>query len=161
MIDAVFDRGYYRLIRYTDSQGKVLVSSEHELALDDVPQWFLKLVDLKAPEVSTEVNRGWTPAGTLTVASHPGYAYRSLWSKTFHGVWLFGSGLLLAIIGLNILLNIILRPLKRLERQADAICHKRFEVQPVLPKTRDLRRVVEAMNRMAGNWISSLMRRSF
>ncbi|MGI9280405.1 MAG: bifunctional diguanylate cyclase/phosphodiesterase [Endozoicomonas sp.] len=148
MIDAIFDRGYYRIIRFTDPHGKVLVNSEHDLVLDDVPSWFVSLVALKAPEVSTEVNRGWNLAGTLYVASHPGYAYRSLWDKTLHSTWLFGCGLLLAIIGLNILLRIILRPLKRLEQQADAICQKRFDIQTRRPKTRDLRRVVEAMNRM-------------
>ncbi|WP_062265304.1 bifunctional diguanylate cyclase/phosphodiesterase [Endozoicomonas arenosclerae] len=150
MIDAIFDRGYYRVIRFTDAEGNVLVSSEHDLVLDDVPGWFVSLVSLKAPEVSTEVNRGWNLAGTLYVSSHPGYAYRSLWSKTLHSTWLFGCGLLVAVLGLNLLLKITLRPLKRLEQQANAICEKRFDVQTRLPKTRDLRRVVEAMNRMVG-----------
>lgn len=150
MIDAVFDRGYYRVIRFTSIEGEVLVNSEHALVLDDVPDWFMSIVDLKAPEVSTEVNRGWTPLGTLYVSSHPGFAYRNLWAKTLHGLWLFGGALLVAIAGLHIFLNIVLRPLRRLEKQADAICQKRFEVQTSLPKTRDLRRVVEAMNRMAG-----------
>ncbi|MGI9277203.1 MAG: bifunctional diguanylate cyclase/phosphodiesterase [Endozoicomonas sp.] len=149
-VDAVFDRGYYRIIRFTDTSGKVLIHSEHELALDDVPLWFMGMVNLKSPEVSTEVNNGWLQVGTLHVASHPGYAYRSLWSKTRNGIVLFGAGLLLAIVGLNLFLGIALRPLKRLEEQAEAICDRRFEQQEKLPRTRDLRRVVEAMNRMAG-----------
>lgn len=150
IIDAVFDRGYYRVIRFTSPGGEVLVNSEHELMLDDVPGWFVKLVNLKAPTMSSEVNRGWMLAGNLYVASHPGYAYRSLWSKTLKGITLFGFGLLLAILGLNIFLKIVMRPLERLEEQANAICNRSFEQQTRLPKTRDLRRVVEAMNRMAG-----------
>lgn len=150
LVDAVFDRGYYRLIRFIDQNGNLIVSSQHELQLDDVPLWFVKLVDLNAPLVASEVNRGWLPAGVIYVASHPGYAYRSLWKKTLYGVLLFGFGLLLAILGLNIFLRIVLRPLKKLERQADAICQRSFVQQEVLPKTRDLRLVVEAMNRMAG-----------
>ena len=150
MVDAVFDRGYYRLIQFTDQNDNIIVSSQHDVQLDDVPRWFINLVDLHAPKVVSEVNRGWLPAGTIYVASHPGYAYRSLWKKTLNGLWLFGCGLLLAILGLNIFLRIVLRPLKKLEKQADAICQRSFVQQDELPKTKDLRLVVEAMNRMAG-----------
>ncbi|AMO58592.1 hypothetical protein GZ77_18215 [Endozoicomonas montiporae] len=151
LVDVVFDRGYYRLIRFVDQNGNLIASSQHELRLDDVPVWFIKLVNLEAPMVASEVNRGWMPAGIIFVASHPGNAYRSLWSKTLHGLLLFGGGLLLAILGLNLLLNVTLRPLKKLEKQANAICERSFVQQNVLPKNKDLRRVVEAMNRMAGN----------
>ncbi|MET4706617.1 LapD/MoxY N-terminal periplasmic domain-containing protein [Endozoicomonas lisbonensis] len=116
MVDAVFDRGYYRLIRFIDQSGNLVVNSQHELQLEDVPQWFVNLVDLDAPLVASEVSRGWLPAGVIYIASHPGHAYRSLWNKTLYGVFLFGSGLLLAILGLNIFLRIVLRPLKKLEK---------------------------------------------
>ncbi|MFK0570760.1 EAL domain-containing protein [Endozoicomonas sp.] len=150
MIDAVFDRGYYRQIRLADMSGNVLVNSEHPVTLEGVPDWFVRLVNLDAPEVISEINRGWVPIGQLLVASHPGYAYRSLWSKVRGDALLFSVGLLLAIVGLNILLGVVLRPLKRMEQQANRICERHFEIQPELPKTSDLRRVVQAMNRMAG-----------
>ena len=148
MIDAVFDRGYYQSIRFEGPEGNTLILSENELTLDGIPKWFVDIASLSAPEVSSEINNGWLKAGTLYVSSHPGVAYRSLWSKTQNAVWLFGGALLLAIIGLNVMLSIVLRPLGRLEKQADAICQKRFEIQETLPRTKDIRRVVEAMNRM-------------
>lgn len=149
MIDAVFDHGYYRQIRFADMSGNELVNSEHPVTLEGVPDWFVKLVDLDVPEVTSEINSGWVPIGQLLVASHPGYAYRSLWSKVSGDALLFSAGLLFAIVGLNILLGAVLRPLKRMEHQANRICERHFEIQPELPKTRDLRRVVQAMNRMA------------
>ena len=45
-------------------------------------------------------------------------------------------------------LRVLLKPLVLVEKQADALCKKRYEVQDRLPKTKELRRVVEAMNRM-------------
>ena len=150
MIDAVFDRGYYQQIRFLDMEGNTLVHSEHAVDVKDVPAWFVRLVGIYSPKVSTEVNNGWIPMGTLSVTSHPGIAYRGLWSKTRSSTLLFGSGLLLAIMGLALLLGVVLRPLGRLEKQADAICQRKFEVQTRIPRTRDLKRVVEAMNRMAG-----------
>ena len=70
MIDAVFDRGYYRQIRFVDLSGEVLVNSEHTLSLEGVPDWFVQLVDLQTPLVSSEINRGWSPIGQLEVVSH-------------------------------------------------------------------------------------------
>ncbi|WP_263080934.1 EAL domain-containing protein [Endozoicomonas sp. Mp262] len=150
MVDAVFDRGFYRVIRFSDLSGNVLVNSEHPLNIEGVPEWFISIVALDIPEVSTEVNQGWVPFGVLYVASHPGDAYRTLWLKTRNESLLFSLWLFIAIIGLNIFLRVVLRPLKALEKQANAICDRRFEIQPQLPRTRDLRQVVEAMNRMAG-----------
>ncbi len=150
IVDAVFDRGYYHNIRFEDMSGNVRVSSEHPVTAEGVPDWFLGLIELNAPEVSTEVNRGWVPAGKLYVTSHLGFAYQNLWQKACNGAILFAFGLFLAIIGLNILLRIVLKPLKLLENQANAICQRRFVVQRELPVTKDLRQMVIAMNRMAG-----------
>ncbi|OED42675.1 hypothetical protein ACH42_11790 [Endozoicomonas sp. (ex Bugula neritina AB1)] len=149
MIDAVFDRGYYRQIQFTDIEGVIQVNSEHPVDMQGIPSWFIRLVNLHSPTVTTEINSGWMPVGTLSVTSHPGTAYRSLWFKTRSSILLFGSGLLIAIFGLTLMLGIVLRPLGRLEKQANAICQRKFEVQTQIPKTRDLKRVVEAMNRMA------------
>ena len=149
MIDAVFDRGYYQRIRFTNIEGEILVNSEHKIELEGVPDWFIQLVNFKAPEVATEINNGWIPVGTLLVSSHPGHAYRSLWARTKARAILYSGSLLAAILGLTLLLNIVLRPLKRTRKQADAICQRQFDIQDSLPKTRDIRRVVEAMNRMA------------
>ena len=67
MIDAVFDRGYYQRIRFTNTDGEILVNSEHKIELEGVPGWFIRLVSFKAPEVATEINNGldagWHIAG--------------------------------------------------------------------------------------------------
>lgn len=149
MVDAVFDRGYYQRIRFTNTNGDILVNSEHKVELEGVPGWFIQLVNFKAPEVATEINNGWIPVGALSVSSHPGHAYRSLWARTKARAIFYSGCLLATILGLTLLLNIVLHPLTRTRRQADAICQRQFDIQKTLPKTRDMRRVVEAMNRMA------------
>ena len=47
------------------------------------------------------------------------------------------------------MLRTILRPLKAVEEQALAICNREFPVQQHIPRTRELRRVVLAMNSMS------------
>lgn len=150
MINAVFDRGYYRFVRYEDARGKIMVERELGLTIENVPSWFIRLFPLKTHEASANVMAGWHQAGTITVKSHPGYAYKTLWQNVVHmTVWFLGCTVLVLIAG-GFGLRLLLKPLVLVERQADALCKKKYEFQERLPKTKELRRVVEAMNRMTG-----------
>jgi diguanylate cyclase (GGDEF)-like protein len=62
-------------------------------------------------------------------------------------IWFLSCGVIVLIIG-GVGLRLLLKPLVLLERQADALCRKKYEIQKDLPKTKELRRVFEAMNRM-------------
>ncbi len=148
LINAVFDRGYYRIIRYSDIHGNILIDRSLEVAIDNVPQWFIRLVSLKTPEAAANVMAGWQQAGTIYVKSHPGYAYKTLWENVVRMTLLFlVCGIAVLIVG-GIVLRLLLKPLVSVELQADALCRKEYEIQENLPRTKELRRVVQAMNRM-------------
>jgi len=148
MINAIFDRGYYRVIRLKDLAGHILVERRQDIRVEGVPSWFIRLVPLAAPSATAKLMNGWRQAGTLFVQSHPGYAYKALWKSGLRTALWFGFvGLLTALIG-GVILRILLRPLQRVEHQALALCQRRYEIQEKLPRTRELRRVVEAMNQM-------------
>jgi diguanylate cyclase (GGDEF)-like protein len=148
MINAVFDRGYYRIVRFSDTQGNVVVERVLDVTIENVPQWFIRLVPLKTPEANANVMSGWLQAGTIYVKSHPGYAYKTLWEDVVRvTIWFAACGAFVLIAG-GLGLRLLLKPLNQVERQADAICKKKYEIQEPLPWTRELRRVVEAMNRM-------------
>jgi len=148
MINAIFDRGYYEEIRLDDLDGKTLVVRYMKVKIQGIPAWFIDMVHLEAPSGKALVMNGWRRLGTILVRSHPGYAYKTLWESGVRTALWFGcAGVLTALIG-GLLLRILLRPLKRVERQAHALCHRRYEIQEELPRTRELRRVVRAMNQM-------------
>jgi diguanylate cyclase (GGDEF)-like protein len=150
MINAVFDRGYYRLIRYTDIKDNILIERMLDVNIENVPQWFISLVPLKTPVAAANVMAGWHQAGTIYVKSHPGYAYKTLWENVVRmSIWFLACGIVVLIAG-GIGLRMLLKPLILVEMQADALCNKRYEIQERLPRTKELRRVVEAMNRMTG-----------
>ncbi len=149
MTDAIFDRGYYRLVRVEDMKGKPLVERILPVKLDDVPDWFIERLPLDTPVGEAAVMSGWVQAGWVEVRSHPGYAYTQLWRNVEETFWWFViSAVIVLVIGIS-LLHAVLRPLKQVEQQADAICNREFPVVEPLPKTLDLRRIVEAMNRMS------------
>jgi diguanylate cyclase (GGDEF)-like protein len=148
MINAVFDRGYYELIRLVDARQKVMIERVQSVKIETVPPWFIRWVSLDAPEESANVMSGWIQAGTIIVKSNPGYAYKTLWEDMVSTtLWFIACGLFVLIAG-GFGLRFLLRPLALVERQADALCRKEYELQEHVPWTKELRRVVEAMNRM-------------
>lgn len=148
MINAVFDRGYYQTIKLIDLQGGVVSQRQLTISVDEVPQWFIRLVPIETPEEASHVMAGWRQVGTIYVKSHPGYAYKTLWRFSIRTtLWFTVCGLLVLLIGAWGL-RLILRPLARVRQQADAICRKEYTYQEDLPRTLELRQVVTAMNRM-------------
>jgi diguanylate cyclase (GGDEF)-like protein len=148
MINAVFDRGYYKIIRYTDAEQNVIYDRELDVTIENVPQWFIRMIPLKTPEAEANIMAGWIQAGAIYVKSHPGYAYKTLWEDVVRvTIWFLICGIIVLIVG-GSGLKFLLKPLVRVEAQADALVKKRYEIQEKIPWTKELRRVVEAMNRM-------------
>lgn len=148
MINVVFDRGYYKTIRLTDLEDNVLIERSHDVVISDVPQWFINNLSLQVPEARSLISSGWLKKGYLSIESHPGYAYNALWrsSITMTKVFLV-IGLIVLFCG-AVILQLLLRPLRRVEVQAESLCNKKYTFQQKLPKTRELRQVVVAMNDM-------------
>ena len=148
MMNAIFDRGYYRQISLSDIDGTVVVKRLLPVAVDGVPDWFIEMLPLETPGGESLIMTGWKRAGTLYVESHPGYAYQTLW-QTFIRItgYFLLTGLIVFVIG-STALKYLLRPLRRVEEQADSICRREYTIQEPLPKTRELKRVVTSMNKM-------------
>jgi diguanylate cyclase (GGDEF)-like protein len=149
MIDAVFDRGYYQRIEVTAVNGETLVERSNPVRIKDVPDWFVRHVGLDTPGAEALVMAGWKQAATVHVSSHPGHAYQELWQNTVDTFWMFFlTALAVMLLGL-IMIRVMLRPLQGVESQAEAVCNGSYPIQEKLPRTRELRRVVEAMNRLS------------
>jgi diguanylate cyclase (GGDEF)-like protein len=149
MVDAIFDRGYYKTISVIAANGESLIERSNPVTSEGVPSWFVDYIDLRLPAAEAMVMSGWKQAATVVVASHPGYAYQELWKNCLDTLLLFSLTTVSAILLGILAVHLLLKPLKRVEEQAEAICQQNFVIQKKLPRTRELRRVVEAMNRLA------------
>ena len=151
MVSSIFDSGYFQSIRVIDlGTGKPIVerSGVPDMAGARVPQWFVGLIGLQPAGGDAIVSRGWEQAARVEVQSHPLFAIARLWQSALGSLgWLLACGLVSAALG-AFLLRRQLRPLDYMVEQSRAIARREFLSLPQLPRTPELRRVVQAMNQM-------------
>lgn len=146
LVDAIFDRGYYRAIVIRAADGTLVLERQSNPRPDDVPPWLTAVLPLPAPTLDAPIMNGWKEAALVSVTSHPGYAYRALWMDLWSlGRW-FALGWLVSILLIATGLRWILSPLRTLENQALRVAHLDFMVQKRLPGIRELRRATQALN---------------
>jgi diguanylate cyclase (GGDEF)-like protein len=148
MINAIFDRGFYRDITIESIQKDTLVARKLPVTVNNVPDWFVRFVPLDTPRAHAQVMSGWQPEASVSVQIHPGFAYKELWQTARRMLVWFGSIAIIMMIAASILLRSILKPLAAVEHQAEALSTRRYYVQEKLPKARELKSVVLAMNKM-------------
>lgn len=149
MVNAMIHRGDYLQIRVENLDGNALIERTADLDEGGVPGWFIRLFELTPPQGTATMMSGWRQVGKIRVTSHPGLAYRKLWENSRETLsWFVVGALSVLLVGL-VVLRLLLRPLKEVEWQAEAICNREFPVVEQRPFTLEFRRVVEAMNRLA------------
>lgn len=149
MVTSIFDSGYYSSIRVIDlATEKVIVERSGVADSASVPNWFVKLIGLEAAGGDAIVSRGWQQAARVEVVSHPMFALAKLWDSALGSLgWLLACGLVSAVLG-ALLLRRQLKPLDYMVAQSHAIARREFLSLQELPRTPELRRVVQAMNQM-------------
>lgn len=148
MINASFDSGYYHYITLLDIEDNVIYKREIEQKILDVPEWFINTINIKAPVASANVSAGWSQVGILKVQSDAAYAYKQLYSILIGLLISFSIIAFIGLIILNLLLVAILKPLKEVQKQAEAVIRNEFIIQENIPYTKEFKDVVLGMNNM-------------
>jgi len=149
MVNAVFDSGYYKSLTLSDISGTKIIERENTSQVEGVPSWFIHYLTLDTPQVESIITTGWMQTGRLTLVAHPGLAYKKLWQTTQQTFWWSIMAFIFSIMAALLLLKAILRPLYAVEQQALAICNREYPIQQDIPRTRELKKVVMAMNSMS------------
>ena len=148
MINANFDSGNYLYISLIDVDGKSLYERKVESKQANVPQWFLDAVIIEAPVASANVSAGWSQVGILNVQSDVAYAYTQLYTILTNLLISFSILAVIGLVVLNLLLITILKPLKEVQKQAEAVIRNEFIIQKHIPYTKEFKDVVLGMNNM-------------
>ncbi|HIM75614.1 MAG TPA: EAL domain-containing protein [Campylobacterales bacterium] len=147
-IDAEFDAGYYMLIEFTSNDGLFHYKQIDDNVVEGVPPWFMKYTDIKVVKVTSDVSLGWEMFGEVTVMGDIGVVYKALYKMFVKLLYLFVISVLIALIVLSILLHFVLKPLKFIQNQAEAILKNEFVIQKKEPYTTEFKGVINGMNSM-------------
>ncbi|GLS25196.1 hypothetical protein GCM10007877_09100 [Marinibactrum halimedae] len=148
-INTLFSSGYYQSISYSNLSGETLVSrQEGPSSANGVPDWFNELVSVPNHSAYSEVVYDGARLGEVIVVSEIHLAHQDLWRECKAYVFLYGAiAVMVYLLALRVLMN-ILRPLRHIQVQANAICRKNFDVLGPLPRQRELRQTVSTVNNM-------------
>ncbi len=144
-----FDMGHFRYIALTPVSGEPFVfEADDQPANGGSPEWFKRLLPLTSHKATARVMDGWREYGVLTVASDRESAYQLLWSNVQKTLMWLLTLIALVAIAARYLVRTITKPLNGVVEQAEAIGRQQF-IEAKEPDTDELRRVVQAMNRLS------------
>ena len=103
---------------------------------------------LPIPRMNAVVMDGWRKVAVIEVESHPGHAYRELWTITKQSFWVLLVVAVLSLLAVMMVLRLALAPLNDMERQALDISRRKFTILQKLPWARELHRISRALNGM-------------
>ena len=149
MMNAIFDRGYYKEIKLLNMEDQTLIHLSNPDSLEGVPAWFTKWLPMKTATAMTEISSGWNLAGKLFVTINPGTGYQKLFGQAKKA---FASSLIAFVfftILLFFLLQLVLKPLKKIEQLARNIAEGEFGQIKEMPLTTEVKNVAIAMNFMS------------
>src|SRR5258708_5026153 len=149
VINPAFDRGHYERIEYFSAAGESLASKPLPPQEGRYPAWFVGLFPLYAPTAQSLVSAGWRQLGRVQVTVHPGFAYEQLWVTARDTLLYLLLIYIAAMLALRVFLRGVLRPLAAVESAAKAISARNFVTLAIRTSTRELARVVEAMNTLS------------
>ena len=149
LIDALYDRGFFSEISLELVDGTELHKrSEDLLKASNSPAWFQRLLPIELLSAEADVMNNWQRLGNVKVISYSGIAYQNLWTVFLGEIKWYGLVLLFSLVFVQWLLHWLLKPLQEVERQALAISNRQLIVQRHIPRARELKHMVLAMNQM-------------
>lgn len=148
-VNAVFDSGYFAKVRVHAYATDRSIVRANPTRIVGVPDWFIQVIDFEVPTAKAVISNGWNELGQVYVTGSAGYGYYQLWLATRDLLISFLVIGTIAILLGGLAVRWLVRPLSQVEKQAEAIQQRRFVQMTELPKTRELKSVVQSMNRMA------------
>jgi diguanylate cyclase (GGDEF)-like protein len=147
-IDAEFDSGYFKAIEFTSSDGMLHYKQEYNQPINGVPEWFVEFAAIELAPIESDISSGWSMLGTLKVVADTSNIYKSLYAIFLNLLYIFAIFGAISLVILNSMIHFLLKPLKEVQKQAEAVTRNEFIIQTNIPKTREFYDVVVGMNNM-------------
>jgi EAL domain-containing protein (putative c-di-GMP-specific phosphodiesterase class I) len=116
---------------------------------DNVPSWFMDMIQIKLKEAKSEINDGWKTSAIIHITPNAGIAYSKLYEQVVSTLTYSLLAFIISLILLAGFLKLILTPLKEIEELANKITKGSFEQIEDIPWTKELKNVSLAINKMS------------
>ena len=127
----------------------IIYKTTRDVKFDSVPNWFINMIDINLEEKSSEISDGWKTGAVIYVSANSGIAYEKLYIQIKNTLYYSIFAFIFSMILLALFLQLILKPLKRIESLTHKIAKGSFEQIEELPWTKELRSVSISINSMS------------
>lgn len=150
VINASFDNGNYEKIIFKDVNENIVyeVKKELEINQDDIPNWFINLVNIDEISAKSTISNGWNVLGNIEIYNDRTIFYHQTYSIFKNLILSLFISFTLLIIVLFFLFKYMLKPLEIIKKQADYVMKNEFILEEKIPFTTEFKSVTLSINSM-------------
>ena len=149
VINASFDNGNYEKIIFKDMDENIIYDVNKEIQIDEtIPLWFINIIDIGEISAKATISNGWNILGNIEIYNDRTIFYQQTYSMFKNLIFSLLISFIFLIIIIFYLFNYMLKPLKIVEKQAEAVMNNEFIIEKKLPFTSEFKSVTLSINSM-------------
>lgn len=150
VINASFDNGNYEKIIFKNMEDITVyeITKEIKLEEENIPSWFINLVDIGEVSAKSTISNGWNVLGTIEIYNDRTIFYQQTYAIFKNLIFSLLISFTILTIILFFLFSYMLKPLYTIKKQALAVMKNEFIIEKNLPFTSEFRSVTLSINSM-------------
>ncbi|CAM3588641.1 LapD/MoxY N-terminal periplasmic domain-containing protein [Arcobacter aquimarinus] len=154
VINASFDNGNYEKIIFKDVEENIIYELKKETysGQTNIPQWFLKLVNIDEISAKSVISSGWNVMGIIEIYNDRTLFFEQTYKIFKNLIFTLLISFIFLLVILFYLFNFILKPLKTIEKQAQLVMKNEFILEKKLPFTSEFKALTLSINSMVNKF---------
>lgn len=153
VINAAFDNGNYEKIVFKNINDEIVYELKKDLIIsDEIPHWFINIVDTGEISALASISEGWNVLGVLEIYADRAICYNQTYSMFIKLLQSLAFSFVVLIIILSIFFNFILKPLRTINNQAKAVMNNEFILSTEQPFTDEFKTLTTSINSMVSKF---------
>ncbi|CAM3950755.1 bifunctional diguanylate cyclase/phosphodiesterase [Arcobacter cloacae] len=154
VINASFDNGNYEKIIFKDVDDNIVYELKKETNIEEneIPKWFINLVNIEEVSAKSTISNGWNVLGILEIYNDRTLFFEQTYEIFKNLVFSLLISFIVLLIILSYLFNFILNPLKTIKKQAELVMKNEFILEEKVPFTSEFKALTLSINSMVNKF---------
>lgn len=154
VINASFDNGNYEKIIFKDVDDNIVYELKKETNIEEneIPKWFINLVNIEEVSAKSTISNGWNVLGILEIYNDRTLFFEQTYEIFKNLVFSLLISFIVLLIILSYLFNFILNPLKTIKKQAESVMKNEFILEEKVPFTSEFKALTLSINSMVNKF---------